>query len=141
MNTVTHTGTQVLPTRRFPSSFKQSPFAPSSLVRDGQISPHQPWLVVSQSTCPPLPPSSHANRIVISTAVINNNRFEKKCTFGHSRGGVLCSVWNGSDLFLNSSWSLGFSAPSTVWETGTPGGDLENKHSKHTQVNIMISFY
>ena len=30
---------------------------------DGQTSPHRPLLVVSRSTCPPLPPSPHANKL------------------------------------------------------------------------------
>jgi len=39
-----------------PHSFTQYPSPPSSLVRDGQTSPHRPRLVVSRSTCPPPPP-------------------------------------------------------------------------------------
>jgi hypothetical protein len=35
-----------------PPSFTQSPYPPSSLVRDEQTHPHRPRLVVSQSTCP-----------------------------------------------------------------------------------------
>ena len=54
-----------------PPSFTPSPFAPRSLVRDGQTSPHRPRLVVSRSTCPPLSPSPHANSFIIGTAVIN----------------------------------------------------------------------
>jgi hypothetical protein len=37
------------------SHFTQSPSPPRSLVRDGQPSPHRSQLVVSRSTCPPLP--------------------------------------------------------------------------------------
>jgi len=44
-----------------------------SLMRDGQISPHKPRLVVSHSTCPPISPSPHAISIVIGPSVINNN--------------------------------------------------------------------
>jgi hypothetical protein len=54
-----------------PPSFTQSFFPPRSIVRDGQTSPHRPWLVVSRSTCPPLSPSAHTNSFVIGTAVIN----------------------------------------------------------------------
>ena len=54
-----------------PPSFTQSPSPPRSLVRDGQTSPHRPWLVVSRSTCPPLSPSPHANSFIIGTAVLN----------------------------------------------------------------------
>ena len=39
----------------------------------GQTSPHQPRLVVSHTTCPPLSPSPHANSFVIGPAVINTN--------------------------------------------------------------------
>jgi len=39
-------------------------------VRDGQTSPHRPWLVVSRSTCPPLSSPPHANCFVIGHAVI-----------------------------------------------------------------------
>jgi hypothetical protein len=56
-----------------PSSFTQSPFPPRSIVRDWQTSPHRPRLVVSQSRCPPLSPSPHANSFVIGTAVINTH--------------------------------------------------------------------
>ncbi len=35
-----------------PPSFTQYPSPPRSLVRDGQTSPHRPWLVVPRSTCP-----------------------------------------------------------------------------------------
>ena len=38
-------------------NFTQYPSPPRSLVRDGQTSSHRPRLVVSRSTCPPLPPS------------------------------------------------------------------------------------
>ena len=41
------------------------------IVRDGQTSPHRPWLVDPHSICPPLFPSPHANSFVIGTAVIN----------------------------------------------------------------------
>ncbi len=37
-----------------PPSFPQSPYPPSSLVRDERTHPHRPRLVVSHSTCPPL---------------------------------------------------------------------------------------
>jgi len=67
-------------TRSTPSpqtSLTRYSFPPRSLVRDGQTSPsHQPRLVVSHSTRPPLSPSSHANSFVIGPAVtylINNN--------------------------------------------------------------------
>ena len=40
------------------------------IVRDGQTSPHRPWLVDPHSICPPLFPSPHANSFVIGTAVI-----------------------------------------------------------------------
>jgi hypothetical protein len=47
-----------------PPSFAQSPSPPSSLVRDGQTSPHRPLLVVSRSTSSvfhyPPPPSRTA---------------------------------------------------------------------------------
>ena len=47
--------------RRSPSSrqppFTQYPFPSCSLVRDGQICPHMPRLVVPHSTCPSLSPS------------------------------------------------------------------------------------
>jgi hypothetical protein len=56
-----------------PPSFSQSPSPPCSLVRDGQTSPHRPRLVVSRSTCPPLPPSPHANSFIIGTAVTNTH--------------------------------------------------------------------
>jgi len=42
-------------------------------VRDGQTSPHRPWLVVSRSTCPPLSSPPHANCFVIGHAVINKH--------------------------------------------------------------------
>jgi hypothetical protein len=45
----------------------------TTLVRDGQTSPHRPRLVVSRSTCPPLSPSPHANSFIIGTAVINTH--------------------------------------------------------------------
>jgi hypothetical protein len=57
-----------------PPSFIQSPSPPRSLMRDGQTSPHRPRLVVSRSTCPPLPPSPHVNSFVIGIAVINTHR-------------------------------------------------------------------
>jgi hypothetical protein len=56
-----------------PPSFTQSPSPPRSLVRDGQTSPHRSRLVVSRSTCPPLPPSPHANSFIIGTAVTNTH--------------------------------------------------------------------
>ena len=46
---------------------------PSSLVRDGQPSPHRPLLVVSRTTCPPLSPSPHANSLIKGNAVINTH--------------------------------------------------------------------
>ena len=56
-----------------PPSFTQSSSPPRSLVRDGQTSPHRPpRLVVSGSTCLPLSPS-HANSLIIDTAVINTH--------------------------------------------------------------------
>ena len=54
-----------------PPSFTQSPSPPRSLVRDGQTSPNRPRLVVSRSTCPPLSPSPHTNKLnscIIGTA-------------------------------------------------------------------------
>ncbi len=48
-------------------------FSPRSLVCGGQTSPHKPRLVVSHSTCSPLPSSPHAHSFVLGTAVINNN--------------------------------------------------------------------
>ena len=50
------------PSSRHPP-FTQYPFPSSSLVRDGQTSPHMPRLVVPHSTCPslsPLPPTHTA---------------------------------------------------------------------------------
>ena len=39
---------------------------------DGQTGPHRPRLVVSRSTCPPLSPSPHANRVIKGTTVESN---------------------------------------------------------------------
>jgi hypothetical protein len=39
-----------------PSFFHTISLSPSSLVHDGQTSPHRPRLVVSRSTCPPIFP-------------------------------------------------------------------------------------
>ena len=39
----------------------QSPSPQRSLVRDGQISPYRPRLVVSRSTCPPLSPPTQSS--------------------------------------------------------------------------------
>ena len=47
-----------------------------SLVRDGQTSPHRPWLVVSRSTCPPISPP-HATSFVLGHAVINTHTAER----------------------------------------------------------------
>jgi hypothetical protein len=58
-------------------SFTQSPSPPRSLVRDGQISPHRPWLVDSHSTCPLLSPSPHANNFVIRTAVVKTHTLSR----------------------------------------------------------------
>jgi hypothetical protein len=58
---------------------------PRSLVRDGQPSPHRPWLVVSRSTCPPLSPSPHANSFIKGTAVIN--------THGGHTGAIFASTF------------------------------------------------
>jgi hypothetical protein len=41
-------------------------------VRDGQTSPHSPWIVISRNTCPPLSPSPHATSI-LGTVVINTH--------------------------------------------------------------------
>ena len=41
-------------------------------MRDGQTSPHSPWIVISRNTCPPLSPSPHATSI-LGTVVINTN--------------------------------------------------------------------
>jgi hypothetical protein len=58
-----------------PPSFTQSPSPPRSLVdiREGQTSPHSPWLVVYRSTCRPLSPSPHANSFIIGTVVTNTH--------------------------------------------------------------------
>jgi len=53
------------------------PSPPRSLVRDGQISPHRPWLVDSHSTCPLLSPSPHANNFVIRTAVVKTHTLSR----------------------------------------------------------------
>jgi hypothetical protein len=46
-----------------------------SIVCGGQPSPHEPRLVVSHSTCPPLSSSPHAHSFVLGSAVINNNPY------------------------------------------------------------------
>ena len=43
----------------------------STLRISRQTSPHRPWLVVSRSTCPQLPPSPHADSFLIGTAAMN----------------------------------------------------------------------
>jgi hypothetical protein len=53
--------------------FTHYPFPPRSLECGGQTSPHNPRLVVSHNTCPPLSSSPHAHSFVLGTAVINNN--------------------------------------------------------------------
>jgi hypothetical protein len=55
--------------------FTHYPFPLRSLVCGGQPSPHQPRLVVSHSTCPPLSSSPHAHSFVLGTAVINTHTF------------------------------------------------------------------
>jgi hypothetical protein len=44
----------------------------------GKTSPHRTWLVVSRSTCPPLPPCPHAKSFVRGTAVINTHTWDNK---------------------------------------------------------------
>ena len=68
------------PRTRSPSSrhppFTHYPFPPRSLVCGGQTSPHNPRVVVSHSTCPPLSSSPHAHSFVLGTVVINNNKYK-----------------------------------------------------------------
>ena len=75
-----------------PPSFTPSPFAPRSLVRDGQTSPHRPRLVVSRSTCPPLSSAPHANSFVIGSAVIKHIPGRAGSVLGlHSRRSIVGS--------------------------------------------------
>jgi hypothetical protein len=78
-------------------------------VRDGQASPHRPRLVVSRSTCPPLSPSTHANRFIILTAVINTHQRIKKIS-------VFPTGANGN---------IGHTGPDKV-EAGKWSGPFEN---------------
>jgi hypothetical protein len=55
----------------------QGSHPPRSLVRDEQTHPHRPRLVVSNSTCPPLSSSPHANSFVIGPAVIKHTHLDK----------------------------------------------------------------
>jgi len=48
---------------------------------DGQTSPHETWLVVSYSTCPPLSPCLHASSFVISTVDCNKRTHTR--TYAH----------------------------------------------------------
>ena len=130
-----------------PPPITQSPSPPRSLVRDGQLSPHWPRLVVSRSTCPPLSPSPHANSFIKGTAVINTHTasslksvsyekckvivFHQTPTLRRQRAGLPWTTLVRSATFLSKSSRK--STPSTtsvpLWTAESPS--TSSAHSSY----------